>query len=418
MTAMDAQARTEKRSLTDTERNEWESLMREANDLKKDIESEELRSGQLDGINDFMNQNQRSGIPQGEGMRRGNSEGDNELDEYNTGKNWRSAGHFLRDLTIGRTENMRTASTQDGALGGFLIPTTYMSNVFSLSPQGAIVRPRATIMPSDPNSPDAGVSMPKIDHTAKDGSALYGGVKVNWTGEGVAHQKTETKLQMLDLLPQEVGAEIDATNKLLRNSPQSASTYMTLLERALVAAMDMAYLTGSGVKKPMGVINSGAALKVKRLVAGTVEFSDLAEMLAHILISGAGLDNYVWVASQSLLKDIITMKDDAGNLIYISGDPTKGIVSSLLGMPILWTGKVGVKGSTGDIGLYDFNYYSIKDGYGPAIATSPHVKFSQQITVIQAVANTDGKPILDAPVILEDGDTKVSPFIVLDKTTV
>lgn len=414
LAALDAQARQENRDLTDAERNEWESLVKEAEDLKRAIQSEELRSGQLDGINEFLSQSQRGGIPRNENINI-HGDQDKELDDYNQGRNWRSAGHFLRDLSLGRVEHMRAATqnTQEGALGGYLVPTVYMPNVFSITPPGAIVRPRATIIPADSGAPDAEVQMPKMDHTATDGSALYGGAKVFWTGEGAPVTKTDVKLELESWKPQEVAAYIDATNALLRNSPASASVYMTQLERALIAAMDMNYLRGNGVKKPLGVIGSGAALKITRATADAVGFDDLADMLAHALIAGMGFENYVWVATQSLMKDIITLKDTAGNAIYIAGDATRGITASLFGIPIIWTGRAPVKGSNGDIGLYDFSYYAIKDGYGPAIETSPHVRFLNSITVIKALANTDGKPLLDVPIILEDGDTEVSPFVIL-----
>ena len=416
MAQMDVQARQENRDLTDQERTEWEGLVSESNDLKRAIEAEELRSGQLGGINDFLAQNTSRGIPAMEDANAGRGgEHRNEMDEYNQGRHWRSAGYFMRDVFLGRTQNMRAAqNTQDGTLGGFLVPTVYMPNVFSLQPQGAIVRSRATIIPADANYPDAAAEMPMIDHTATDGSAIFGGAKVTWTGEGVASSKTDVQGALLTLNPNEVSAEIDITNKLLRNSPASSGIYMTKLEQALVAAMDLAYLMGSGVKKPLGILNSTAALKVKRNQVNMVGFYDLARMLSNILISGAGLGGYVWVANQTVMKELVTMMDGNGNSIYIAGDATKGISSSLFGLPVIWTSRVPAMGSTGDIGLYDFSFYAIKDGYGPAIATSAHAKFSQKMTVVQGLANTDGRPILKQPIVLEDGDTQASPFVLLD----
>jgi HK97 family phage major capsid protein len=71
-------------------------------------------------------------------------------------------------------------------------------------------------------------------------------------------------------------------------------------------------------------------------------------------------------------------------------------------------------GTKGDLSLVDFSYYLIKDGYGVAIDASPHVYFQTNKTMIKAFNNVDGSPWLTAPIVLRDGSTQVSPFVVLD----
>ncbi|MGD9644055.1 MAG: phage major capsid protein, partial [Elusimicrobiales bacterium] len=71
-------------------------------------------------------------------------------------------------------------------------------------------------------------------------------------------------------------------------------------------------------------------------------------------------------------------------------------------------------GSKGDLILVDFTYYLIKDGSGPFVAASEHVLFRQNKTVIKVFWNVDGKGWVNEPLTLEDGTTKVSPYVVLD----
>ena len=70
-------------------------------------------------------------------------------------------------------------------------------------------------------------------------------------------------------------------------------------------------------------------------------------------------------------------------------------------------------GARGDLALVDLSYYLIKDGSGPFIASSEHVHFTTNKTVIKAFWNVDGAPWLNTPIVQENGDTQ-SPFVVLD----
>ena len=120
-----------------------------------------------------------------------------------------------------------------------------------------------------------------------------------------------------------------------------------------------------------------------------------------------------WVAHVSTLPQVVAMADANGNSIYITGDVTKGISASLLGMPIRWTGKTYALGTQGDFALVDFSYYLVKQGSGPFIAASEHVYFKTNKTVVKAFANYDGQCWMSAALTLDDGSTQVSPVVVL-----
>src|SRR5690606_15495480 len=121
---------------------------------------------------------------------------------------------------------------------------------------------------------------------------------------------------------------------------------------------DYAFLRGTGAGTPLGVLNSPARITVSRSTPGTVSFGDLAEIVSHFLPSGRG----VWIASQSLMSDIIQLKGPSGNESFIwIPNARDGIPGFLLGYPVIWTEKAPSKGYEGDIGLYDLSYYLIGD---------------------------------------------------------
>ncbi len=295
-----------------------------------------------------------------------------------------------------------------GTEGGYAVPEQFKPDVLMLGAPSAIVRPRAAVLPAG-EPPDAKITMPALDQGS---NGVYGGVEVQWIGEGAEKPDTSASLKEVSLQPHEVAATTIVTDKLLRNWAAANSFISNLLNKAMMAAEDIAFLTGNGTGKPSGLIGAAGSLAVKRTTANRVVTDDLINMLAGLLPESVG--SAVWVANQSLLPEIAKLKDSVGNYIFIKGDATKGIPSTLFGIPIEFTGKVPRIGSKGDIGLYDISYYLIKDGSGPFIAASEHVLFKQNKTVIKVFWNVDGKPWVVEPLTLEDGVTQVSPYVVLD----
>lgn len=295
--------------------------------------------------------------------------------------------------------------------GGFAVPEQFREELLQISPEQAVVRPRATVIPPG-SPPDAKLTIPALDHS----QGILGGVAVQWIAEGATKPATEPKLAEVTLEPQEVAAHVVVTDKLLRNWQAADAVIRRLLRDAIVAAEDVAFLTGNGTGKPLGVLNGAGAIAVRRATANQIGFADVLAMRSKLLPDSVG--SAVWVANQSTLPQIAGMTDGAGNLIFIRGDATRGIPDTLFGIPVRWTGRTPALGQKGDLMLVDFRYYLIKDGSGPFIAASEHVHFKENKTVIKVFWNVDGKGWVTSPLTLEDGVTQVSPYVVLDVPSV
>jgi HK97 family phage major capsid protein len=295
-----------------------------------------------------------------------------------------------------------------GAEGGFAVPAQMGTEILQIQPEASIVRPRATVIPAgDP--PDAAITFPAFTQGA---NGVFGGVTVQWIGEGDTKPETDGKLEEVSLQPKEVAAHTVVTDKLLRNWAAANTFISTLLRGATTSAEDYAFLRGNGVAKPFGAMNCPGAIVVNRKTANQIAYDDVIKMLSRLLPESVG--RAVWVASQSALPQIATLQDPNGRYIFIQGDATKGIPATLAGIPIKFTGKTPTLGVKGDLALVDFTYYMIKDGSGPFIAASEHVLFRQNKTVIKVFWNVDGQGWVKAPLKLEDGVTTVSFAVVLD----
>lgn len=295
-----------------------------------------------------------------------------------------------------------------GQEGGFAVPTQFKPDLLMIRPEPSIVRERATVIPAgDP--PDGTITMPAFSQGA---NGVFGGVEVYWIGEGATKPETDGTLEEVSLTPKEVAAHTVVTDKLLRNW-EAANTFISgLLQGAIVSAEDFAFLRGNGVAKPMGVLNAPGAIDVARAGAGAIGYIDTVNMLAVLLPESQS--RAVYIANQTALPQLATMQDPNGNYIFIQGDATRGVPATLNGIPVKFTGKTPVLGNRGDLMLVDFAYYLIKDGSGPFIAASEHVLFRQNKTVIKVFWNVDGQGWVKNPLTLENGATRVSPYVVLD----
>jgi HK97 family phage major capsid protein len=292
-----------------------------------------------------------------------------------------------------------------GAAGGIPVPDDLDPVPVEVRPQDAIFRPRATVVPAG-DSPDADLVVPSLNQ----GSAanMYGGVAVDWIGEGV--EKPETQMQMKESRwsPKEVAAHIVVTDKLLRNWKASSSLIDRMLRGAILAAEDAAFLKGNGVGRPLGVLASDALKKVSRAQAGTVTYTDLLAMEAEFLDDPSA----VWIVTPRAIQHLREMKDSEGRYIWVPLARNLP-ATTLLGRPVIKNYRSPALGTLGDIALVAPPYYLIKDGTALTVAASEHVLFKQNKTVVKAFKSVDGAPWLGEPIVNEDGQS-YSPFVALD----
>jgi HK97 family phage major capsid protein len=178
---------------------------------------------------------------------------------------------------------------------------------------------------------------------------------------------------------------------------------------------DHEFLTGNGVGGPLGILNAGAAYEVARTTASTIVFDDIVAMLSRLLRRGGAP---VWMASQSIMPKLLALRNLSGSpaigdgaLVY-QPSLQPGIPDMLLGYPVIWHERSPQLGTAGDLVLADLSYYLIKDGSGPFVASSEHVKFRENKTVFKIFWNVDGQPWLTAP-FKQEGGYEVSPFVAL-----
>lgn len=296
----------------------------------------------------------------------------------------------------------------DGASGGFVVPTQWRDTLLQVDPQQAIIEGRSNVMEVG-TPPDAEITMPALDQSGSTNN-VYGGVTMNWIGEGQTKPKTGAKFREVSLTPQELAGHIPITDKLMRNAPAMSGQLERLMRGALTGAKESSFLIGNGVAKPTGILLANCTIRINRATASQVSYEDLAKMLAKLLMGGSPY----WLISQSVYSQLLQLKDPNGNYIWqlnaIEGSP-----GSLLGYPVFWHERSPLLGVYGDITLVNSDpYYLVKPGSGPFIAAGfIGDDFVNNQTRVKIFTNVDAKPWLTEPYKQEGGHI-VSPFVALD----
>jgi HK97 family phage major capsid protein len=382
LTAVEAR---DNKAFTEEERALFDTLTNTAKVLRSDIERiEKLRDDETAHL-------------------QGDQRQKNEIQDF--GEYVRTARFSPRDPALEvRLDAGQTMG--DGAQGGFVIPPRFESKIREVSIDGAIFRPRATVIPAG-SPPDQTITFPALDQSTTYG--MYAGVDVAWIGEGVEKPETSAKFREISLTPKEVAASLFITDKLLRNAPAVGAIVQNLMRAAIIGAEEDAFMSGNGVGRPLGVQNCAATIDVKRGTDGTIVYTDLVNMFAKFKTGGKA----VFIASRTILPKLMVMKDEGNNLIW-QPNAREGAPGTLLGIPVIFNDQAPVLGSSGDLLLVDLSYYLIKDGSGLSMSMSEHVRFRDNQTCIKVFWNVDGRSWLNTPLLQRDGVTQISPFVSLD----
>lgn len=301
-----------------------------------------------------------------------------------------------------------------GATGGFLVPTEFQEQLLSIMGETATIRTRATVIPMRRRS----IQIPVLDQTATTAGQphWFGGMTFAWAEEASSKAQSDPDFRQIELVAHKLVGYTRASDELVDDSAISLDAFLSGplgFAGGAVWMEEFAFLQGTGAGQPLGVINAPATITEGRFAAGTIGFDDFADMLEDFLPSGRG----VWHITQSAMSEIIQLNGPTGNPSFIwSENARDGIPGSILGFPVIWTEKLPLIGTAGDVVLADWTYYLIGDRQSTTIESTKFDRWRFDQTSWRMVHRVDGQPWLSAPLTLQDGTTQISPFVILGGT--
>jgi len=398
----------EERGYTEEERAEVKSLQSQVTDYDEQIkEAQEI-------------ENQRAGIPPNQpkpGMPAG--------DPGPTETKFKNLGEFVRDIWMAQHKgkisenirgysdvmnaNLRAMNISDGISLGFLIPDTFEAGTLKLVGTGGYIRQRARVIPAG-EYPDAKFKKRVLRQGA---AGVYNGILVNYISEGnppVDESKLEHDLFVLDPSDNKICMFYITTEETLQNPTAITADMEISFRGALGELEDDLFISGDGIGKPKGILNSSGIRLIARNTSLDFKFDDVVQMSKYMYPRAV---NRVWELSLDLYDKVAKMADAQSRLIMIIGDATKGVPDILHGRPIHWSEVNPSAGSRGDAILADWSFYYIKDGSGPFFATDPYTRFLEGEIRVKMTVKMDGDTWIKEPLKLANG-MDVSPFVVLE----
>jgi HK97 family phage major capsid protein len=296
--------------------------------------------------------------------------------------------------------------------GGFLVPEVMRAELLRVALEQAIVRPRARVIPMEALR----VAFPALDSTSN-ASSVFGGIVAYWTEEAAALVQSSPTFSKIVLEARKLTAYTEVPNELIDDSMISFNAFISeTFPQALAWYEDLAFLSGSGVGEPLGVLNAGnnaliAVSKETGQNADTIVWENILKAYSRMLPSSIG--RAVWVAHIDTFPELSTMAlsvGTGGGAVWTNGGEAAPFLT-LLGRPVIFTEKANTVGDQGDISFVDFGHYLIGDRQAMTAMSSPHYKFGNDVTAFRFISRVDGRPWLQSAITPKNGSNTLSPFV-------
>lgn len=337
---------------------------------------------------------------------------DNEF--ANAAEFFRAAWHLNPDAeTQSKMMTLRNAySSTVPADGGFLVPETLRSQLLQIALEMAVIRSRATVVPME----TARVPFPAIDVTSNQ-TSVFGGMIGYWGEEGAALTDASAKFSRVVLDAKKLTGFSLVPNELLSDSIMSFSALIEALwPRALAFYEDVAFMTGSGVGEPLGVLGNPASVAVgaeSGQASSTIVLENVIKMYARML--PASLSQGIWLATPEAFPQLMTMALSVGTggapvMLANAAGPAP---MTIFGRPLLITEKAKQLGQQGDLAFVDLSYYLVGDRQTMTAATSTDYRFANDQTAFRLIERVDGQPWIKSAITPQNGGPALSPFVEL-----
>lgn len=315
----------------------------------------------------------------------------------------------------GRLAEIKNAmSSTDPSSGGFLIPEEFRSTMLEVALEQAIVRPRATVIPMQ----SLRAVMPMLDVTSNV-SNVYGGIVAYWTEEGAALVQSQPRFAQIALEAKKLTAYTEVPNELLDDSGVSVEAFINeRFPKAIANFEDRAFLSGTGVGEPLGVLNPQNTAIVTQIAesgqgAATILWENIIKMYARMLPDS--LNRAVWLVPPSAFPELATMAlnvGTGGSAIWLNNGQA-GPPMTILGRPVIVTEKVANLGTLGDLAFVDFDYYLIGDRMAMSAKSSADYRFGNDMMAYRVIERVDGRPWIQNAITPQNNGPSLSPFVLM-----
>jgi len=334
-----------------------------------------------------------------------------------------SAGEFFmaikNDPRGNKNDNLKILNSQRekvGEDGGFLLPADALSEIQKKIDGDESLLSRCKQLKTSSNR----ITVP-VDETAP-WSGAGSNFEAYWTPEEQSANESKKKMAEADIKLHKLSAKISVTDEMLEDAPLIESIIMSDVPEVIMARINNAIISGDGVKKPQGILESGfgyAVAKEGGQAADSIVFNNLKKLYTHALPRAK--KNGVFLYNVACEEQLIGMQlgtDPSSPSVYLPNNSIAGApYGTLWGKPVFpMAGAMPALGQAGDMMFVDLSYYyaAIKTG-GIKKQVSIHALWDEDKTSYKFSFRMGGQCPFKIPASTEFGDYKLSGLLYLQE---
>ncbi len=319
-------------------------------------------------------------------------------------------GHTDERLSTRAASGLNESTPSDG---GFLVQQDFVTELLKRTYETGILASKVKKIPISTNA--NGLKINAVDEDSRANGSRWGGVQTYWEAEADEHTGSKPKFRQMELSLKKLTGLCYATDELLQDAAALEAVIRQAFAEEFGFKMDDAILSGSGEGEPLGILNSGALVKVEKEKdqKDTLTVENLIKMWNRLWSKSRA--NAVWYINQEIEPFLYTLKLGDKPVYIPAGGISEKPYGTIFGRPVVPLEQCSAAGEVGDIILADVGQYLLIDKGGIKAASSIHVRFLYDENVFRFIYRVDGKPIWNKPLAPYKGKATVSPFITLDK---
>lgn len=430
MRALDDLATREARVLTEDEQRQWDASDAEIAKLDADKGAEEKRQRRMAELAAERNAPAQPQVGPAGAMQSGVTEVRDRAAERpfdSLGEQLQAIARAARAGVDGTSIDRRLLATNEreeravsgasaavGSDGGFLVQNDFVTEIFKVAHQQAQLAGRCRRTAVSGNS----LEIPYIAESSRANGSRYGGVSIDWAGEGDTVTAAKPKLGTEQIRLQKLMGLFYATDELLADQAAMTSIAGTAFAEEFAFVIDNAVIRGSGAGQPLGILNSGGLVTVAKesgQAADTILYENVVNMWSRLVASSRR--NAAWYINQDCEPQLYSMSlavGTGGVPVYLPANGLSGSpYGTLFGRPVIPIEQADTVGDLGDILLLDLSQYQLIDKGGLKGDRSMHVRFLYGEETFRWTYRIGGQPLWKTSMTPANSSNTVSPFVVL-----
>lgn len=319
------------------------------------------------------------------------------------------------DERLGKINAAAGVTGATGADGGFLLQEDFAGKILESAVQNSPLLNRLDRYTCS----NAANAMRWISANETDVSeSVFGGVQMHWASEGAAVAASKPQFREMKLDLEKMMGFCYCTDEML----QDASFLTGFVGNAFALASDRlltgSVISGDGVGKPKGILNSSALVTVEKeasQAAGSFLGMNAVKMQARSMPKGR--ERLVWLMHPDVEELLPMLALENGSAAKFLWNPEGGLgnfdTQRVLNKPVLFEDSCSALGAKGDILLVDpWQYILLTKGTAKQ-DWSIHVEFLTDQNCFRMVFRCNGTPKVDTPLTIKNSTKKRSPFVAL-----